>query len=323
MTDIIPATSPGEDAMQTPFGEMPVIDAHVHFFSDRFFRTLAAELPESPTEIAVYPTLRLNLPWEFPDADPARLGERWVAEMDRHGIRRMVLIASVPGDEHSVAAAARAFPDRIIPYFMLNPSADDATGRAKRAFAELGMKGLCLFPAMHRFHPWEARLHPIYETVAAHRGIVFVHCGHLKIGIRDKLGLPSRFEMRFANPVDLHGVAKAFPDIPFVIPHFGCGYFQELLLVGDQCANIYTDTSSSNDWVRLMPYPLDLSTLFAKTLRVLGPERILFGTDSSFFPRGWRKDVFDAQMGVLQALPASAAQVAQILGGNITRLLGR
>lgn len=314
-----------EDAMQTPFGEIPVIDAHTHFFSHRFFAALAAELPKSPPEADIYPALRQRqrLFWEFPDPDPVRLGKRWVAEMDRHGIHRMVLISSIPTDEESVAAAARAFPDRIIPYFMLNPSADDATDRAKRAFDELGMKGLCLFPAMHRFHLWDTRFTPLYETVAAHHGIVFVHCGYLKIGIRDRLGLPSRFEMRFANPVDLHGVAKAFPNLPFVIPHFGCGYFRELLLVADQCANIYTDTSSSNDWVRLMPYPLDLSTLFAKALDVLGPERILFGTDSSFFPRGWRKDIFDTQIAALQALHLPPSQVAQILGGNIARLVGR
>ncbi|KRT69991.1 MAG: amidohydrolase [candidate division NC10 bacterium CSP1-5] len=309
--------------MQTPFGQIPVIDAHAHFFSHRFFATLAKELPESPSESDVYPTLRKRLPWEFPQTDPVRLADRWVAEMDRHGISRIVLIASVPGDEDSVAAAARAYPERIIPYFMLNPTTDEAPARTKRAFAELGVKGACLFPAMHRFHLWEARLLPIYEIVAAHGGIVFVHCGHLKVGVRDKLGLPSRFDMRFANPVDLHGVAKAFPDLPFVIPHFGCGYFRELLLVADQCANIYADTSSSNDWVRLSPYPLDLSTLFAKALDILGPDRILFGTDSSFFPRGWRKDIFDAQITVLQALKIPSSQVAQILGGNLARLLKR
>ncbi|MFQ5802574.1 MAG: amidohydrolase family protein [Candidatus Methylomirabilales bacterium] len=309
--------------MQTPFGEMLVIDAHAHFFSHRFFATLAAELPEAPSEGELYPTLRKRIPCEFPEADPVHLGKQWVAEMNRHGISRMVLIASVPGDEESVAAAAHAYPDRIIAYFLLDPTSDNAPTRAKRAFAELGVRGVCLFPAMHRFHLWDERLLPICETAAAHGGIVFVHCGHLKVGVRDKLGLPSRFEMRFANPVDLHGVASAFPDLPFVVPHFGCGYFRELLLVADQCPNIYTDTSSSNDWVRFMPHPLDLKTLFTKALQILGPERILFGTDSSFFPRGWRKDVFDAQVEVLGALRVPSPQVAQIFSGNIARLLAR
>lgn len=309
--------------MQTPFGDIPLIDAHAHFFSHGFFATLAAELPENPSGDQLYPTLQKRLPWEFPEADPASLGKRWVAEMDRHGIDRMVLIASVPGDEESIAAAGRAYPDRIIPYFLLNPRAAGVVDRVERAFSQLGMKGVCLFPAMHRFHLWEERLFPVYEAAAAHGGIVFVHCGLLKVGVRDKLGLPSRFDMRFANPVDLHGVAKSFPNLPFVIPHFGCGYFRELLLVADQCPNVYTDTSSSNDWARLMPLPLDLTTLFSKALQVLGPDRIVFGTDSSFFPRGWRKDIFDIQIEALQALELPPPQVTQILSGNMARLVGR
>ncbi|MGH9461691.1 MAG: amidohydrolase family protein [Vicinamibacteria bacterium] len=266
--------------------------------------------------------LRDRLPFELPDAEPVNLARRWVAELDRHGVSRIVLIASVPGDEESVAAAARAYPDRIVPYFMLDPTRPEAPTRVERAFSELGFKGVCLFPAMHRFHAWDRRLFAIFERIQAHRGIVFVHCGHLRMGVRDKLGLPSRFDMRFANPVDLDGVAKAFPDMPFVLPHFGCGYFRELLLLADQCANVYADTSSSNGWMRLMPYSLDLKSVYAKTLEVLGPERILFGTDSSFFPRGWRRDLFDAQVGIVGELGVSRLHAAQIFGNNLTRLVG-
>ena len=179
-----------------------------------------------------------------------------------------------------------------------------------------------LWDLLFDFRVWDRRLFAIYEKVQAHNGIAFVHCGHLKVGIRDKLGLPSRFDMRFSNPVELDGVAKAFPNLPFVLPHFGCGYFRELLLLADQCENVYTDTSSSNGWMRFMPYPLDLKSVFAKALEVLGPERILFGTDSSFFPRGWRRDVFDAQVSVVGELGVSRSHAAQIFGKNLARLVG-
>lgn len=308
--------------MRTPFGDIAVCDAHAHFFSDRFFTALAAELPGAAPENEALETVRDRLSLELPDADPERLAKRWVEEMDRQGVSRMVLIASVPGDEDSVATAARAYPQRIFPYFMLDPTGADAPMRVERAFSELGFKGVCLFPAMHRFRVWDRRLFAIYEKVQAYRGIVFVHCGHLKVGVRDKLGLPSRFDMRFSNPVELHGVAKAFPATPFVLPHFGCGYFRELLLLADQCDNVYTDTSSSNGWMRFMPYPLDLRSVYAKALEVLGPERILFGTDSSFFPRGWRRDVFDTQVGVVDELGVSRLHAAQIFGKNLLRLIG-
>ena len=49
--------------------------------------------------------------------------------MDNHGLDRMVLIASLPGDEGAILEAVRAFPQRIIGYFMLDPTKPDAAER--------------------------------------------------------------------------------------------------------------------------------------------------------------------------------------------------
>jgi predicted TIM-barrel fold metal-dependent hydrolase len=299
--------------VKTSLGELSVADAHAHFFSHNFFRTLAASLP-SPD------VLKEKLPFEFPPEDPVGLASRWVKELDRHEIARTVLIASVPGDEESVAAAARAHPQRFIPYFMLNPRAPDAVERTKRAFRELGLRGVCLFPAMHHFHLWEKDLRPILEVVADHRGIAFVHCGILKVGVRDKLGLPSPFDIRFANPLDVAFVARSFDAISFVIPHFACGFFRELLLVASECGNVSTDTSSSNSWMEKLPEPLSLKRVFERTLAVLGAERILYGSDSSFFPRGFLRDHLEGQLRVLSEIGVSPAQAAAIFGGNLERL---
>jgi predicted TIM-barrel fold metal-dependent hydrolase len=302
--------------VKTPFGELAIADAHAHFFSHNFFRTLAAGL-KSPD------VLKERLPFEFPPENPEALAARWAEELDRNGIARSVLIASVPGDEESVAAAARAYPDRFIPYFMLNPRAPDALERTKRAFSELGLRGVCLFPAMHHFHVWEKELRPILEVVAERRGIAFVHCGILKVGIRDKLGLPSPFDMRFANPVDVAGVARSFETISFVLPHFGCGFFRELLLVGSECGNVFTDTSSSNSWIERLPEPMSLERVFERALSVLGPERILYGSDSSFFPRGFLKAHLEGQLALLSRLGVGQAQAQAIFGGNLVRLAKR
>jgi predicted TIM-barrel fold metal-dependent hydrolase len=306
--------------MQSPFGEIRVLDAHAHFFSAPFFRQLAAASePRRPPEEA-YEALARRLGWELPSPDPLALGRRWVDEMDRHGVERMVLIASVPGDEDSIAAAATAFPDRILGYFMLDPTASDAAERTRRALAR-GLKGICLFPAMHHFHVWDSRCLPVYEAARSAGAAVFTHFGILKMGVRDMLGLPSRFDMRFSNPLDLHGVAKEFPEVPFVMPHFGCGFLREALMVGDQCGNVCVDTSSSNAWVRTMPEPLPLADVFRAALRVFGVERILFGTDSTFFPRGWRRDLFEAQIEIARQVGLEASQAARLFGGNLARIL--
>jgi predicted TIM-barrel fold metal-dependent hydrolase len=65
---------------------------------------------------------------------------------------------------------------------------------------------------------------------------------------------------------------------------------------------------------------LDLKTVFRRALDVLGPTRLLFGTDSSFFPRGWHAAVFAEQSRVLADIGVSAPDARLILGENLERL---
>lgn len=297
--------------MQTPWGEMmEVCDAHVHLLSRPFFRSLAGAEPDSLTGHGC----------EIPAGIATALAGRWVEELDKHGLKRTVLIASVPGDEASVSDAVRAYPQRLIGYFMLDPTAADAAERARRAVEKLGLRGICLFPAMHKFSVQDPRLKPIYE-LAEGRAVVFVHMGALSVGIRKKLGLASPFDMRFSNPIELHRVALEYPKVNFVVPHFGAGYFRETLMVGDLCPNVHVDTSSSNSWMRYTPGISDLKEVFRRALQVFGPRRILFGTDSSFFPRGWNAEIFQTQAETLHALGCPREDAAAIFGGNLQGLV--
>jgi hypothetical protein len=65
---------------------------------------------------------------------------------------------------------------------------------------------------------------------------------------------------------------------------------------------------------------LDLKTVFRRSLDVAGPRRLLFGTDSSFFPRGWNSGVFEQQTQALADLGISSADARLVLGGNLQRL---
>ncbi len=308
--------------MKTPWGDIAVCDAHAHLFSRNFFEALASQKKDLPSEWSVE-TMVEQLGWDLPPQDNAQLAQRWVEELDRHGIEKTVLMASVPGDEQSAADAVRAFPDRLWGYFMLNPLAPEAAERTERALDKFGLRGICLFPAMHRFSVQDDRLKPIYELASERSGVaVFVHMGVLTVGVRNKLGLPSKFDMSYSNPIDLHRVALEFPNVNFVIPHFGAGYFREVLMLGDLAPNIYLDTSSSNSWTKYQVPPLDLKTVFAQALGVYGANRLLFGSDSSFFPRGWNAAVLETQLAVFEQLKLGAEEVAAILGGNLRRLLG-
>lgn len=288
-------------------------DCHCHFFSSRFLELLA---PDSggADEIA------FRLQWD-PPGTATELGDRWAMELDRHGVSRAALIASVPGDAVSVAEAVAHHPHRFVGFFMHNPMGLDSEAALERAFEGLHMKAACLFPAMHGYQLDDPAVEQVFKVAAQHGGAVFVHCGVLTIGVRAKLGLPSAFDLRLGDPLAVAAVASRFPRVPVIIPHFGAGLFREALMAADQCPNIHLDTSSSNGWMKYHP-GLTLEDVFRQALAVVGPDRLLFGTDSSFFPRGWQKPVYDAQRAALASIGADAEAQEKILAGNFNRLFG-
>ena len=298
---------------------MIVNDSHCHFFSSGFFRALGRDVTP-PVEGDHADVLPQRLGWEPPGADAA-LADRWVAELDRHGVTRAMAIASVPGDESSVAAAVDRHPGRFVGAFMFNPAAPDAAGRLHRAFGEPRLSTVCLFPAMHRVRLDDDSVEAVFAAAGRHRRAVFVHCGVLSVGVRKKLGLPSRFDLRLGDPLAVAAVAVRHPEVPVVIPHFGAGFFREALMAADLAPNILLDTSSSNGWIRYH-HGLALADVFARALDVVGPDRLLFGTDSSFFPRGWQRGLFEAQRAILDRLGVDGSSQAQVFGGNFARVFG-
>jgi len=116
-------------------------------------------------------------------------------------------------------------------------------------------------------------------------------------------------------------VAQAYPTVPFVIPHFGCGYLRDLLQLCWACANVYVDTSGNNEWTRWYPYPLSLEALFQRFYETIGPRRIIFGSDSSWFPRGFARRYLADQLRACQQLQMPATDIELIFGGNARRLL--
>jgi uncharacterized protein len=297
--------------LDTPWGRLPLADAHVHFFSNQFFASLAQQKGVTEEELVGL------LHWQHPE----KLAEAWIRELDKYGVEKAVLIASVPGDAGSVIAAVAEHPERFYGYMMVNPLAPDAVPQTGAALASGRIHALCFFPAMHRYSIQDERVSALLDLMAAHpRTAAFVHCGVLSVGVRKALGLPSPFDMKFSNPIDLHAVALRYSQVRFVVPHFGAGYFREALMLCDLCPNVYLDTSSSNSWMRYEEAHLDLRAVFRRALDVARPERLLFGTDSSFFPRGWHAAVFEVQSKALYEIGVTEETARLILHDNLVRL---
>ncbi|HYT67553.1 MAG TPA: amidohydrolase family protein [Vicinamibacterales bacterium] len=286
-------------------------DVHCHFFSSRFLELLA---PDAGGADAV----ASHLEWE-PPGTATELGDRWISELDRHGVSRATLIASIPGDAASVAEAVAHHPHRFVGFFMHNPAAPAADAALERALKDLNLRGICLFPAMHGYRLDDDIVDRVFRAASAHQAVVFAHCGVLTVGVRKKLGLPSRFDLRLGDPLALARTALGYPDVPVIIPHFGAGYFREALMAADQCPTIHFDTSSSNSWIRYHP-GLTLQSVFKQAFAVAGPSRILFGSDSSFFPRGWQRPIYEEQDRILRAIAARDIDRDAVLADNFDRL---
>ncbi|GJM20895.1 MAG: hypothetical protein DHS20C15_08100 [Planctomycetota bacterium] len=300
---------------------MTIQDAHTHFFSRPFFEALAGQspLPGSVDERLDAVASKAGL--SLPDADVEAHTARWLAEMDRHDVTRMVSFASLPQEADAVAAGARASGGRLLPYTLVNPAMEQAPAFTAKCLGELGFRGLLLFPAMHHVAADDPRCNAIYELAAQHEAPVIVHTGILQVKLRDLLGLPRPFDLSFAHPLSLVPAANRHPKVRFVLPHFGGGFFQEALMTAVQCENVLFDTSSSNAWMATDPSGLTLERVFAAALNVAGAQRILFGTDSCTFPRGYRADVRDAQLAAMEAAGADSTTVDAIMGGNLAALL--
>src|SRR5688572_26023124 len=136
-----------------------ICDAHCHFFSSRFLEILTQDTPLAERGVEQVAGV---LGWD-PPGPPAALADRWAGELDRHGVSRAALIASVPRDEESVAAAVARHPARFVGFFMFNPVASDADLRLERAL-DAGLRGICLFPAMHGYHLDDQRVASVFAA---------------------------------------------------------------------------------------------------------------------------------------------------------------
>lgn len=306
---------------------VPVLDMHAHF---PVRRAAEADDPARAAYISRFGRQKWELiqrhlaadqetwrrAWGFPAPEPpgddAETAARWAHEVERHGLVRVVFLTG--GGNDRLAAAVRAHPGKFVGFAHHDPFAPGAAAELERAVTALGLAGYKIVAPLHRERLDDERLYPLWETAERLGVPVLVHFG------------PLRYEGIVAgpniSPLVLQDVARAFPGVPFIVPHFGCGYPRELLHLMWVCGNVHVDTSGSNEWIRWMPYELTIASLFRTFLETAGPRRVLFGTDSSWFPRGFAHQYLEVQFRACQEIGVPEADLRLIFAGNAARLLG-
>lgn len=302
-------------------GLYKVFDAHVHFYSNAYFKFLVKQKPNRADISTELRNLAAKGHIEIPGEDPVQLAKRWVDIIDKWKLERLLLFGSMPGDEESVVKAVQTFPNRFAGLFTVDPNSNVLMENAEKRLKTDKLKGILLYPSLYQIGVNDEWLYPLYNLVQDCKGLVFVHFGKLILRPRDYAGIPTVTNDQFGNPKDLIPVAKKFAGIRFIIPNFGAGKFDEMLEVGKSCTNVYVDTAGSNSWMAEHPSKPDLRQVFQKTLQVFGSGRILFGSDSGMLPRGYRYDIVDNQLKLAQEMRIPTPDIKKIFYENTASLV--
>jgi len=234
----------------------------------------------------------------------------WLEAFDAAGVEAGAFIAVGEGNEE-LAQFVALTPPRFIGWGSLaDPRHPDAWRQVAR-FREMGLSGLKLYPPTQRFLPNDRALYPVYEAAAEAGLPILFHFG-ITVG--------TFYDLSYASPLPLSAPVKEFPDVTFVIAHFGAGFFRETLFLAYHTENVCVDTSGTNNWRDYYPGNPSLEQIFRDAIRAYTPKRILFGTDSTVWG-GYRHHILKEQVEILGSLDLSEEDRAAILGGNARRVL--
>ena len=297
--DRAPATAPGD-----------VVDAHVHLFSLPLFREIVEK------DAGAHPRWRKALKdgkWgrrqeTLPDLDAAEMAAWYGRRLDAAGIAKAVVVSVWPDSQYTrdfIAASA----GKVAALCNVDPRSPDAPALLEREM-EAGFKGAKLYPVNRCFHLSDPACRPFFEKAAELGAAITVHYG---------VTVDPSGDLHYADPTDLSPVARDYPDMPFVIAHFGAGYLHEALRLGYQCKNVCLDSSGTNNWMDYDPHGYTLAQVFDRALTALGPERVLFGTDSGT-TGPYREWIAFQQRRTLEELGLSERDRDLVLRANAVRI---
>ncbi len=300
----------GPAAPLEPTAPGDIVDAHVHLFALPLFREYLERTPDAD------PRWRKALEdgtWgrrgeRLPDLDPEAMAAWYASRLDDAGIARAVVV-SVFADSAYTREFVRASAGSVAALCNVDPRSPDAPALLEREMAA-GFKGVKLLPVNRCYRLSDPACRPFWDKVSELGAAITVHYG---------VTVDPRGDLRYADPTDLSPVARDYPDTPFVIAHFGAGYLHEVLRLGYQCKNVCLDSSGTNNWMDTDPHGYTLAQVFDRALTALGPERVLFGTDSGT-TAPYRKWIAFQQRRTLEELGLSERDRDLVLRANAVRV---
>jgi predicted TIM-barrel fold metal-dependent hydrolase len=206
--------------------------------------------------------------------------------------------------------AAKRHPNRLIALAGLDPRRKDAADLFRQCIEGYGMKGLKWHPD-YGFYPNSKEAYEVLEVACELDVPLLTHCG------------PWR-RVKYAHPMHLDDVAIDFPKLKIIAAHFGDLLWRDWVAVARHRPNLFGDLAM---WQFLA---LDQPLLFRRYLReiidLVGPDRLLFGTDGPVYEpyvsnKQWVQLIKDLltrndETGIIY----NKGEIDAILGGNAEKV---
>jgi uncharacterized protein len=223
--------------------------------------------------------------------------------MDRAGVDKALTwlqppyLRHIDGANRYVYDAARAHPDRILPFGWADPNlgVEKAKATVRQCVEEYGFYGVKLNGAQNSFYIDDPRLSlPVIETIAAAGVLIAFHIG------------TDAFEA--THPFRLGKIAAQFPDMRILMVHMGGVGFADLSNAAIETMQQHANITAIGSAVRA-PHIL-------KAVKTLGANRVCFGSDTPF-------ELMHVEVAKYRALlegEVSPEDQHAIMAGNIIRL---
>ncbi len=294
-----------------------IVDVHRHMWSvlERHYDTFSGM--DIPGRVKA----------ERPDFDWEQTTREIVEEMDEAGVDKTVMFVAdfaarlgdppfpINQENRLIVNAHELFPDRIVPFYGIDPRRPGAADLFEKAIKEWNVRGIKLHPSVG-YLPHERTCYAIYELCTAFDVPVIFHAG--------PCSYPHLYS-RYTRPIDFDEVATDFPNMGMIIAHAAGDWWQEALTVFYGRPNVVMDLSA---WqLRIRDNPEVSLRALGKMRDTVGIQRLLFGTDFPVFrPMLSLKET----VGMFRDLPAlgaeygvdfDEAEVDGLLGSNAERFL--
>ncbi len=191
-----------------------------------------------------------------------------------------------PCSNDYVKGMQRRHPERIIQAWgAVDPlKGETAIEEAKRAISELGMLGFHFHPIMGHFAVNDAKLYPLFETIAGMGVPVMIDVGTTGMGAGMPGGMGAR--LRHAHPSAIDDLAANFPDLTIIAAHPGWPWVDEMTAVALHKGNVYWELSG---WAPKY-FPEQLKVDIRSRLQ----DKVMFGSDYPSLPyarlfKEWRE----------------------------------